>query len=172
VTIAPQPATPQRPALVTAIGWIFAGFGGMGIFAGLMAEAMSWSGAFSPEKMHFGSQPGPWQIFERVFRYYWLIGIVEVVLGIVLIVVGLAFIKLRPWARPVAELIAWLAIAYNLAFGGWWVWAVASLKMEGGASFLGPMMAGMGIAGMLIGSLPIVLLIVGLRGRTVRGAFG
>lgn len=162
---------PQRPGLVTAIGWIYAGFGGMGIFAGLMAEAMYWSGAFSPEKMHFGAQPGPWQLFERIFRYYWLIGIIEALLGIVLILVGLAFLKLQPWSRTAAEAIAWLGLVYNLSFSGWWIWAVSSMKLEGTPNFLGPTMVIMGIAGTLISSVPIVLLIVGLRGKTVRGAF-
>jgi hypothetical protein len=163
--------TQQRPGLVTAIGWIYASFGVLGILASLMAEAMYWSGQFSPAKMHFDShQPGPWQMFDQMFRYYWLIGIIEAVVGIVLIVVGLAFLKLRPWSRPAAEVLAWLALAYNIGFSAWWISLVSSMKLEG-ANFLGPMMMVMGIVGTLIGSVPIVLLIVGLRGKTVRGAF-
>lgn len=70
-----------------------------------------------------------------------------------------------------AEVIAWLGIAYNIGFGIWWSSAVASMKLGGGASFLGPMMMGMAVGGILIGCVPIVVLIVGLRGKTVRGAF-
>lgn len=163
---------------VTVLGWLFIGFGAFAVVGGFFGMLMSWVMPFPPADLmsEMADAPRPFQLMFGVLRYFGVIAAAQLVVGAVMIWSGVAFLRLRPWARAVLEGIMWLAVLYTVAFGGFWVWMVhgmwrqAPRGAEGASSFF-PVFIAMGVMSFVVSLVPLGAILYVLRGRTVRGAF-
>jgi len=109
---------------------------------------------------------------RMVLRYLEPLAVVHLFLGAVTLVIGLGFLRLRPWSRPALEILAWLTLAASLASG---VWGIVAWPGPGGP---GPAPSPPGFAPALAGGVltltqcvVCVLLIRYLRTAQIRHLF-
>ena len=170
----------KRPTSVTVIGWIFiAGAilmivsGGMGFAAFTFTKQMAGGVPPMPEEI-----PGQLRVMETIFQNFELIAIVQVAFALFVLIASIQFLKLRPWARHALEIISWLGLVYLVAFGTLWVvsWIgiTSHIPVSEGAAGPPPLF---NIFGAIMGSMvtvcwavPLVVIIIVLRGKTVRSA--
>lgn len=170
----------KRPTSVTVIGWIFIAGAILMILSGGMGFA-----AFSFMKQSAGGVPpvpedipGQLRVMKFVFQHFELIAMVQVALGIFVIIASIQFLRLRRWARTALEVIAWLGLVYVVTFGIFWVvsWIgiTSNIPLTEGAPGSPPLF---GIFGAIMGSVvtlfwavPLVVIIIFLRGKTIKEA--
>jgi hypothetical protein len=170
----------KRPTSVTVITWIFIAGAILMILSGGMGFA-----AFSFMKQTTGGIPpvpedipGQLGVMQFVFQHFELIAMVQVALAIFIIIASIQFLRLRRWGRTALEVIAWLGLVYVVGFGIFWVasWIgiTSSIPLTEGTSGPPPMFgifgAIMGSVVALIWAVPLVVIIIFLRGKTIRGA--
>lgn len=166
----------QRPTSVTVIGWLYVVFGIFMLFGGAFGLAIS--SVIDTAEIAKASQemPPAFRTMTRVFFYFDLLAAVQLVVAIVVIISGAAFLKLRPWSRPVLEIFAWLALAYLIGFGAFWIWSVTSVAQAVPADAQAPtgffaIFTAVGIVMILAFAVPPAIIIRFLRSTKVRSAF-
>lgn len=114
-------------------------------------------------------------VFPRwLFHNFGALAAVTLAMGLVAIVAGAAILRLKAWARPILEALAWLALTWVLGFAFAWLRTAASLasRIPKDQSFPAPVFIGMG-AGMAIAyGAAVVLAIRALRSDAMRSALG
>jgi hypothetical protein len=170
----------KRPTAVTVIGWVFIAGAVLMIFSGGMGFA-----AFSFMKHMGGEKPpipeqAPFQfgVMEVIFQHFGLIAIVQGALAVFIIIASIQFLRLRRWARTALEVIAWLGLVYLVGFGIFWVvsWIgiTSNIPITEGTPGPAPMFnivgAVMGSVVTLFWAAPLVVIIIFLRGKTIREA--
>jgi hypothetical protein len=170
----------KRTTSVTVIGWIFIAGAILMILSGGMGFA-----AFTFMKQTAGGVPpvpeeilGQLRVMKFVFQYFELIAIVQVAFAIFVMIASIQFLMLRRWARTALEIIAWVGLVYLVGFGiAWvvsWIGITSNIPLTEGVSGPSPMF---NIVGVVMGSLvtvcwvvPLVVIIIFLRGKTIRTA--
>ena len=169
----------QRPTSVSVIAWVYIGFGILGLLGGILGTAASllMTSTFESAQRPEVSPDDPilFRLMSSMFHYFWLFGVLQLIVAVLMIWSGVAFLRLRAWARTVVETLAWLGLAYNLGFGFLWCMTLVSMTdqmpEEAGAFAAFPIiMLVMGIVMILAFSVPLVVIIRVVRGRTVREA--
>src|SRR5689334_5381064 len=118
----------QRPTAITVIGWVYVGFGILMIFSGALFSLVAVQ--IAPASHAMAADPHelvPFRLMDQFFRYSPLLVFAQFIVATLLIVSGAALLRRRSWARPLVEALAWLGLAYVLAFGTFWLWSVVSL---------------------------------------------
>ena len=117
---------PGRPAPVGVTGWLCAILGGVMI----LSAAVLALGAFARRTLEEqGLDPfAPVEealdpLSRMVLRNLEALSAIQFLLGIVTLVVGIGFLRLRSWARPALEILAWVTLAASLASGAWGILA-------------------------------------------------
>jgi hypothetical protein len=147
--------------------------GGMGFAAFSFMQQLGEEMPPTPE-----GAPFQFGVMEVIFQYFGLIAMMQVALAIFIIIASIQFLRLRRWARTALEVIAWLGLVYIVGFGIFWVvsWIgiTSNIPVTEGVSGPSPMFnivgAVMGSVVALVWAVPLVVIIVFLRGKTIRGA--
>ncbi len=170
----------KRPTSVTVIGWIFiAGAilmilsGGMGFAAFTFMKQTTGGVPPVPENI-----PGQLRVMKFVFQHFELIAMVQVAFAIFVIIASIQFLRLRRWARIALEVVAWLGLVYLVGFGIVWVvsWIGITSNIHLTEGTVGPSpkfnMVGaiMGSVVTVFWAVPLVVIIIFLRGKTIRRA--
>jgi hypothetical protein len=170
----------RRPTSVTVIAWIFIAGAILMILSGGMGFA-----AFTFMKQTAGGLPpvpedipGQLGIMKFIFQYFELIAIVQVAFAIFVMIASIQFLRLRRWARTALEVITWLGLVYAVGFGIFWVvsWIGITSNIPITEGTVGPSpkfnMVGavMGSVITLCWAVPLVVIIIFLRGKTIRRA--
>jgi hypothetical protein len=106
----------QRPTCITVIGWFWVISGGLACF-GAIGAVFSFVMIGKMSQAH----PEALQNMSAIFRFIPVLAPVQVGVGILGIVSGINFLKLKPWARAIVEVLAWLLLLYVLLFGIWFL---------------------------------------------------
>ena len=170
----------KRPTAVTVIGWLFIAGAILMILSGGMGFA-----AFSfmqqlGEEMPPTPEGAPFQfgVMEVIFKHFEIIAMVQVALAVFILIASIQFLRLRRWARTALEVMIWLGLVYVVGFGIFWVasWLdmTSSIPITEGTSGPPPLF---GIFGAIMGSVValvwailLIVIIVFLRGKTIKGA--
>jgi hypothetical protein len=170
----------KRPTSVTVIAWIFIAGAILMILSGGMGFA-----AFSFMKQTTGGVPpvpedipGQLRVMKIAFQHFELIAMVQIALAIFIIIASIQFLRLRRSARTALEVIAWLGLVYVVGFGIFWVvsWIGITSNIPITEGTVGPSpkfnMVGavMGSVITLCWAVPLVVIIIFLRGKTIRRA--
>jgi len=112
-------ATTSRPTVVTVIGWLFVGYGAIGILGSLMAVV--W--ILLLRKLGAAGFPGmqgegsPLAAMTRASGSVVLQSLGRLLVSALVIVTAAGFLRLRPWSRAALEVFSWLAAAYTVISG-------------------------------------------------------
>ncbi len=173
-------AESPRPTSVTVISWVWIVMGILMVLGGLMGffsfhmmQEMSGGEAFPTElPPDFPPEFKPMMV---VFSNFHLLAGLQVVIAVVAIVSGISFLKLRSWARTVLEGLTWLALLYIVVFGVYWVFMWISItgnipqdQMPPGMGNFKYFGAIMGIVINLMFGAPLVVILVKLKGKTIK----
>ena len=159
-----------RPHSMTIIGWLATGLGCLMILSA--AAVFQASRSMLPEESFL--QDPALALPDWIFRHLDSLAVAQTLIGILAVVAGAAFLRLRAWARITLEIMAWLALTFVLGFAFFWartVIAITSHFREDSAVHVPstPIVA-MGILATIALGIPLSVVIVTLRGKTVRGA--
>ncbi|MBN1255800.1 MAG: hypothetical protein JXA50_11050 [Deltaproteobacteria bacterium] len=171
----------KRPTAVTVIGWIFIAGAILMIFSGGMGfMAFSFMQHMGGEAAPPIPEDAPFQfgVMEVIFQHFGLIALVQIALAAFILIASIQFLRLRRWARTALEVIAWLGLVYFVGFGIFfvasWIAMTSNIPFSEGASGPSPMFgifgAVMGFVVTLFWAVPLVVIIIFLRGKIIRGA--
>jgi hypothetical protein len=170
----------KRPTSVTVIAWIFIAGAILMILSGGMGFA-----AFSFMKQTTGGVPpvpedipGQLRVMQFAFQHFELIAMVQCALAIFILIASIQFLRLRRWARTALEVITWLGLVYVVGFGIFWVvsWIGITSNIPitegtpGPSSLFNIVGAVMGSVVALFWAVPLVVIIIFIRGKTIREA--
>ena len=159
-----------RPHSMTIVGWLAIGSGCLMMLSAAMVFLASRS--MLPEGI-FPHDPAL-ALPDWIFRHLDSLAVAQTLVGMLAVVAGAAFLRLRAWARPILEIMAWIALAYVLGFAFFWartVIAITSHLGEDSAVHVpSTAIVAMGILATIALAIPLAVVIVTLRGETVRGA--
>lgn len=167
----------QRPTAITVIGWLYVGFGLLMALGGAFGLVMSF--AMPTPHTDLSTQPdmpAPFKLMSHLFDYFWVAAGVQLLVAVLMIVAGAAFLKLKPWSRPVLEGVAWAGLLYDIGFGVFWIWGVSSMGARNPPAGQAPETAffagflAFGVVLILAFAVPPIVVIRSLRGATVRQA--
>lgn len=167
---------PIRPTSVTVIGWLFVGFGALALLGGLFGTIMSLLIPLPDEPAaKMIDAPPPLRLMWHLFNYFAFLAAAQIVVAIIMICSGVAFLRLQSWARTAIEAITWLGLAYNIVFGAFWIWAVVTMWREvpaeaGEAAMFFPVFLAFGTAMIVAFTIPAIVIIRVVRGHPVRTA--
>ena len=166
------PRKPTKPPGVAATGWLcvvagaltFIG-GGLFALAGAMAQALAQEGTDV-----FAQADAPLDPLTRgLLDHYGLVSGVLVLLGVVSLIVGVQFLRMRPAARIALEVLAWAVLAATVFL------EIAALAApQGEASAQVPGWVSSPITSLLLSALQAIacfLVIRFVRSPAVREAF-
>ncbi len=174
---------PRRPAAVTVIGWVWIGLAALKGLSGAFAF-VAYTFVLGPQLRALGPAAGPppgefGLVSGFLAHHFGALALAQVVVAVVILVSAIMFLRLRAWARLSLELVTWLAIAYIVGFGAFWVTAWLQLapavpptarpNFPATAFRVGG--AVMGATMMLMFGAAFVVLLRSLRSATVRTAF-
>ena len=168
----------KRPGSVTTVAWIW-------IITGFVLALSSVIGLLSLQAMgtmgfeeiisQLPADMAPeFQVILGLINYILLLTILQGLFGIAALIGGIYFLQLRNWARMILEILTWLGLIGNVGFGvlWWFLWSRISSVSNELFSFQDYATAGqvVGIVVMAIVTIPLVKMIIFLRGKTVRNA--
>jgi hypothetical protein len=162
----------SRPDSVGVIGWLCVALGGLTLLcAGMLALAAFLRRSMAEQGIDpFASTEGSLDPLSRlIVNNLAPLSLAQVLLGIVTLVIGVGFLRLRPWGRPALEILAWVTLAASVASGAWGI--VAWLRPGGAASVEG---LAMPVAGMILTLAQCVAcgwILRYLRSREIRALF-
>jgi hypothetical protein len=168
---------PPRPRAVTTLGWVLVGFSALAAVSALLGLIMllvmkTWApGGFPPPKL--AADPRSASLL-RLFQYVTTFAAVQAGIAGFSVYAGVAFLKLRPWARAYFEVVSWLSMAWAVGFGVVWLTAFTGITAGLSRTAPGGVTNTVMVAGVLstVGSVAVpVVLIWLLRSRHVRPAF-
>lgn len=153
----------QRPTCVTVIGWAWIVLGSLMVVSSIMAgfvQLTMWD-----EFGRGGGAPFPFSMLP-------LLIVVQLAVAVGGVVSGVAFLRLKAWARTVLEVLAWLLLVGLVAFTVVWMvnWIAMNDQMALRNSGFASMGIVMGIVVSVVYGGPLVVMLVYLRGPKVRGA--
>ncbi len=155
----------KRPTCVTVIGWVWIVLGGlmafssvMGLMSYLMIEQFAQMQGHPEDFMETG-----------IFRYFPFLAVVQFIVAVTGLISGINFLKLKAWARNVLEALTWLLLVFTVGSGVFWEYQWMSIPVEAPDNFqwFG---AVMGAVIVLIYTVPLIIMLVYLRGKRVRSA--
>ena len=151
----------KRPTAVTAIGWFWIIAGALMIVVGVITL---WHAALM-QSQHKGvvTIDGAAAMIRRFV--YFFTGVLQSTVGVAVMVMGNAFLRLRKWARTALEVFSWVGLAYTTVNIGIYVSTLFFVK--GNALLHGILLAV--IAGILY-CVPLGFTIYFLRSKKVRDA--
>lgn len=112
------------------------------------------------------AHPEALQDTPAIFRFLPLLAPVQVGVGILGIIAGINFLKLKSWARIVLEVLTWLLLFFILVFG---IFFVSQWSGHGPSGFM-VMGAVMGVVILGIYAVPLLIIVKYLRGNRVKNA--
>jgi hypothetical protein len=165
----------KRPGLVLAIGWGFIVLAVFMILSGLsglpsaafMEEAVS---NFSETYTGYGKIPALFKVFLFSIKHIRALSLLFILIAIFVLVTGIFFLKLKPWARTVLEAFSWVALVFIIGTGFLW----ADVWISGPDSSASISMIGVTIGFIIMiiyAAVPVTALVL-LRYKSVREAFG
>lgn len=169
----------KLPTPVTVLGWGWIILGILSFISGTMALLMSTvmnamaPGGFPPSGKNF---PPQFAVMQVVFEHFTILALTQLVLAACVVYTGANLLKLREWARRVLLALSILALTYIVSFSIFWMYMWISMTHTGAAAAPGPPMAFtlLGVVGgtmnMVVFSIPAILSINSLRGKSVRDA--
>ena len=159
-----------RPAAVTVIGWCAVVLGVLTILSGVMGLFVAGVlPALEEVPVDISIAFPPW-----LFEHWTDLSIAQIVLAVVVVIAGVGFLQLRPWARTAIEVLTWLSGLATLAFCWFWVQLARSLaaQLPDDPSF--PFSAGLfitvGVVVVAVCIVPLVVTIRVLRAPAIRAA--
>jgi hypothetical protein len=142
----------------------------MGGFAYSIMQQMK--GPSAPPNM-----PAEFALMNIVFQNLGTLLVLQSIVAILAVGAGTALLRLKAWARMTLEVLSWLALAYCVGFGIYWmyIWfSMARHTPDGGVGriadifqFMGALMGAVVIA---VFAVPLWIMIRYLRGSEVRAA--
>jgi hypothetical protein len=164
---------PVRPAPVGTTGWLCVTLGAvMVLSSALMVLAAFVRRTLQEQGLDpLATMEGTLDPLSRVvLSHLGSIASVQILLGAVTLVIGIGFLRLRPWSRPALETLAWITLAASVASG---VWGIVAWP-GGGSSGPAPRGFATALAGgvlTLAQCVVCVLLIRYLRTEEIRRLF-
>jgi uncharacterized protein YneF (UPF0154 family) len=170
----------KRPTAITVIGWIFIVTAILMIFSGGIAFiAFSYMKQIAEEMPPIAQElPNQFRVMRIIFQNFGILALLQVAFAVFVLMASLYFLQLRRWARSALEIVAWLGLVYVVGFGIFWVasWIniTSSFPASQVPSGLSPMFniigAIMGGVVTVIWAVPLVIIIIFLRGKTIKDA--
>ncbi len=170
-----QGAGEERPRAVTVIGVAWLIFGGFRFLGGLFGLIMWKVGGMQDlfNRPNTFSGLVPMRILRSVFRHFGAEVTVQMLVGLVVVFCSIGLLRLRPWARPVIEVLCWLGLTFVVCFSILWsfLWTRAIGEAASTPPSLRPL--AVGITLLLTGALALafVAMIRALRRPDVRAVF-
>jgi hypothetical protein len=164
----------NRPTAVTVIGWIYIAVAILMILSSVMSFAVSATMPPPPSPDRFPSD-GSTRFGFWLFGHLRVVAVIQIVAALVTLAASVAFLRLQSWGRVVLELLAWLALTYDLVCGGFWLYSAASMTSRMPSSippFPSGLFLGTGVVIIAVFAVPIVVIIRFLRGNAIRDAVG
>jgi hypothetical protein len=112
----------KRPESVAFTGWLCVILGGVLILSSGMLALADFvrrnlqSGGIDPLATLEGSLD---PLSRLVLRNMVALSVVQGVLGLITLIIGIEFLRIRPWSRPALEIFAWITLAASVGSGGW-----------------------------------------------------
>jgi hypothetical protein len=163
-----------RPAPVGATGWLCVTLGAVMI----LSSALMVLAAFVRRTLEeqgidpLATLEGTLDPLSRVvLSHLESIAFVQILLGAVTLIIGIGFLRLRPWSRPALETLAWITLAASVASG---VWGIVAWPGDGSPGPAAPRGFATALAGgvlTLAQCVVCVLLIRYLRTEEIRRLF-
>ncbi|MCJ7663233.1 MAG: hypothetical protein MUO24_03220 [Desulfobacterales bacterium] len=170
----------RRPTAVTVIGWIFiAGAILMILSGGLGFMAFSFMNQMAEEMPPIAEElPNQFRIMRIFFQNFGIIALLQVAFAIFVLMASIHFLKLRKWARNAVEIVAWLGLFYVIGFGIFWVvsWIDITSSFPVTEAPAGPpplfniIGAVMGCVVTVVWAVPLIIIIIFLRGKSIKDA--
>ncbi len=151
----------KRPTCVTVIGWAWIIIGCLMCLSATMA-------LFTSAMIGNIAQDEPHMPF--IFKIFPLLAIVEIGVGVVGLVSGINFLKLKAWARSVLEGLTWVLLVFILGFMVFWIFNWVSVTSGHAPRGFGIMGAVTGIVMTGIYGVPLGIMLKYLRGPKVKTA--
>lgn len=171
--------TSKRPTGITITGWLWIATGGLMTLSGVMAGfAYSTMGRMGPPPTVPADMPSGFVVMNSIFQYFGLLIVVQLIVAALAVWSGIGLLRLKAWARTIIEVLSWLALAYCVGFGIFWVysWIAMTGHMPPNSSapvdanafqWLG---AAMGVVVTAVFAVPLLIMIRYLRGTEARAA--
>lgn len=176
----PSGAPGKRPTSMTVIGWLFiVGSAFMILSAGMGLVALSMmrettGGRLPPLPP---DAPAMLRVLYGLMPYFWLLARLQIAFALFVLFAALQFLRRRAWARAALESVAWLGVVFTVGFAliwaATWVSMMSTVPAQPGApsptffTILGVVVA---VVVAAIWATPLVVILVFLRGRTIRDA--
>ena len=171
----------KSSAVFGALGWCWLAIGGMMFLSGGMALLVSTimdrtvSGGFPPRADKFPPQFAPMFV---IFQHFGIFASIQLVVAAFIFFTATQFMARREWARHILLVFSILGLTYVIGFGIFWIHMWTSVTETATASAPNKVPAGFatiglvgGIVNMVLFSVPPILSIIALRGKTVRDEF-
>lgn len=164
----------KRPGLVLAIGW---GFIVLAIFMILSGLSGLPSAAFMEEVASdlpeadtgYRKLPALFKVFLFSMEHITELSLLCIFIALVVLVAGIFFLRMKPWARVVLEVFSWFALVLIIGIG--FLWADVWMGGQDPSATFSMFGVTMGLVIMLLyAAVPITALVL-LRDRSVRAAF-
>ena len=108
--------------------------------------------------------------FPFFFKIFPLLAVIQIGAGIVGLISGINFLKLKSWSRTVLEILTWLLLIYCIGFGIFWAFSWISHNIEESPSGFTIIGVVMGVMIICIYGVPLFIMLKYLRGNKVKTA--
>jgi hypothetical protein len=168
----------KRPRSVTVIAWVWIITGVLMVVSSVvlllaytMVKKMAAGQPFPP------AMPAELEALLPLFGHVGLSISIQLASAVITLVAGIAFLKLRAWARTTIEAICWLSLLYVVGLGIYGTFSLAglagnmprgALPVSGGAFTAVAVVAGIVVTAVF--AVPLAVMIRSLRGREIREA--
>lgn len=170
----------KRPTAITVIGWIFLVSSILMILSGgLGFIAFSFMKQMAEEMPPLSEElPHQFRIMGIIFQNFGIIALLQVALAIFVLMTSIHFLQLCKWARNALEIITWLGLFYIVGFGIFWLvsWIDITSSFPDSQVPSGPspmfniIGAIMGCVVTVVWVVPLIIIIIFLRGKTIKDA--
>jgi hypothetical protein len=170
----------KRPTGITVTAWLWIVGGGFMALGGLMGGlAYSTLREMGLPPAVLPDMPAGYAVMNAVFQHFGLLLVIQTAVAALAIGSGIAFLKLKAWARTAIEGLSWFTLVYSAGFGVFWVylWLSMTGRIPQGEVPVDPAL--LQIVGAVIGVVitaalvvPLWIMIRYLRSEEVRAAVG
>ena len=165
-----------RPTGITVTAWLWIAAGLLMLFSGAMGAIVYSTMGQTERPVVLNPDLAPEFAFMNfVFQYFGYLLALQAAAAVIAIWAGIGLLRLKSWARTVIEALSWLALAYIVGFGGYWLYLwngtgihVPSGTAPTGAGLFDAMGTVMSVIVTAIFAVPLLIMIGYLRGREVR----
>ena len=117
--VAPEPPPPERPRTVTIVGGAFLVLASLRFLLDLLGWLVWKFGNAAPVVSFFLPRGGRGLVpVDSVIRHFPTVVAVQGIVAACIACTSFHFLRLRPWARPALEFVAWLGLALITAVAG------------------------------------------------------